>query len=353
MLRKYLLPVIGAAMFVFAVYHVVRAQQVAPKTDPLIAPAKSPFEKTVAGTGMVEPETENISIGSPLPGLVVKLDVRVGDKVQCGQPMFRLDDRNWQAELAARKANLQSAQAQLDRLRAQPRAEDVPPAEARVNQAEANLVDLKDQYDRMNATAKGSPTAVTDAEVIHRKQAYEAGKYDLAKAKADLATITAGAWKSDIAVAEAAVAQAEAAIKQTETELDRLIIRASVTGEVLQVNVRLGEYVGTPPNQALIVLGGAGKHVRVDIDENDLCRFREGLPARALRRGDTMHEIPLRFVRVEPYVIPKKSLTGGSTERVDTRVLQVIYAVEKSPVPMYVGQQIDVFLDVSAGEPRP
>jgi multidrug efflux pump subunit AcrA (membrane-fusion protein) len=349
MLRKYLLPVIGAAMLIFAVYHVVRAQQTPPKTDPLISPARSPFEKTIAGTGMVEPETENISIGSPLSGLVTKLDVRVGVKVNQGQPLFRLDDRNLQAELASRKANLQSARAQLEKLQAMPRAEDVPPVEARMKQAEANLVDLKDQYDRMTKVA---PSAVTDAEIIHRKQAYEAGVQDLAKAKADLESIKAGAWKPDIAVAEAAVAQAEAAVKQTETELDRLIVRASVNGEVLQVNVRLGEYVGTPPNQALIVLGGTGKHVRVDIDENDLARFREGLPAKALRRGDTLHEIPLRFVRVEPYVIPKKSLTGGTTERVDTRVLQVIYAVEKSQVPLYVGQQLDVFLDASAADAK-
>jgi multidrug resistance efflux pump len=163
-----------------------------------------------------------------------------------------------------------------------------------------------------------------------------------------LKLIKAGAWKADIAVAEAAVAQADAAVKQTEIELDRLIVRAPVTGEVLQVNVRLGEYVGTPPNQALIVMGGTAKHVRVDIDENDLTRFREGLTARAMRRGDTKNEIPLRFVRVEPYVIPKKSLAGGTAERVDTRVLQVIYAVEKSPVSLYVGQQLDVFLDANA-----
>jgi hypothetical protein len=43
-------------------------------------------------------------------------------------------------------------------------------------------------------------------------------------------------------------------------------------------------------------------------------------------------------------VIPKKSLTGDSTERVDTRVLQVIYRVEDDALPLYVGQQMDVFI---------
>jgi HlyD family secretion protein len=58
-------------------------------------------------------------------------------------------------------------------------------------------------------------------------------------------------------------------------------------------------------------------------------------------------EYQLRFVRVEPYVVPKKSLTGENTERVDTRVLQVIYAVENPDPPLYVGQQLDVFIQAS------
>ncbi len=61
-------------------------------------------------------------------------------------------------------------------------------------------------------------------------------------------------------------------------------------------------------------------------------------------RGDTRQEYPLTFVRVEPYVIPKKSLTGDNTERVDTRVLQVIYAIESGRDRVYVGQQVDVFI---------
>ena len=59
----------------------------------------------------------------------------------------------------------------------------------------------------------------------------------------------------------------------------------------------------------------------------------------------TGHEVRLRFVRVEPLVIPKKALTGENTERVDTRVLQAIYAIDRADHPIYVGQQLDVFID--------
>ena len=115
---------------------------------------------------------------------------------------------------------------------------------------------------------------------------------------------------------------------------------------MLQVNVRPGEFVATSQGQALIVLGHVGKlHVRVDIDENDIGRFAPGVGGVSWPRGNPDRKYALTFVRVEPYVIPKKSLTGGNTERVDTRVLQVIYAIDGPDVPLYVGQQLDVSLN--------
>src|SRR5262249_49403680 len=107
-----------------------------------------------------------------------------------------------------------------------------------------------------------------------------------------------------------------------------------------------GEYVGQPAGQTLIILGDMSHiHVRADFDEVDIARFDTRFPAKAFTRGAADRPIPLRFVRVEPYVQPKKSLTGSSTERVDTRVLQVIYAIDRSQPGVYIGQQLDVFVD--------
>jgi len=110
--------------------------------------------------------------------------------------------------------------------------------------------------------------------------------------------------------------------------------------------IRPGEYVNTQASTALIVLGNIKQlHVRVDIDEHDIPRFEEKGKARGTLRGDPSQGFDLQCVRVEPYVIPKKSLTGDNTERVDTRVLQVIYAVKGSKQSLFVGQQVDVFID--------
>src|SRR5438309_2044474 len=92
-------------------------------------------------------------------------------------------------------------------------------------------------------------------------------------------------------------------------------------------------------------LAVARSHGRVDVAEHGGWRVRAGSAAVGRLRGNAELKTPLSFVRFEPFVVPKKSLTGDSTERVDTRVLQVIYKVEQDDLPLFVGEQLDVFID--------
>ncbi|MBX7106854.1 MAG: HlyD family efflux transporter periplasmic adaptor subunit [Gemmataceae bacterium] len=342
-MRKWIIPGIAGAMLLFAVYHVVRAQQVPAKGAPPVEPAKSPFTRSLAGSGIVEAETENISVGTPLPGVVAEVAIKVGQRVAAGTVLFRIDDRQLRAEEKLRAANLAAAQSQLAKLVAMPRAEELPPAEARVREARANLDNWTDQYER--AQKLYQQRAVGEEEVNKLRQQRQAAQEQWDRAKAELALLRAGAWEPDRMVAQANVTQMEAQLAMTRTELDRLAVRAPVAGEVLQVNVRPGEFVGAPPGQPLVVLGNIDRlHVRVDIDENDIHRFSPETNAQARLRGDPRQKFGLKFIRVEPFVIPKKSLTGANTERVDTRVLQVIYALDVN-TRVYVGQQLDVFLE--------
>ncbi len=352
MLTRYLLPILGVVAFVFAVRQMTAAQQTAPPTAPPVEPAKSPFAKQLAGSGIVEPETENISIGTHVPGIVERTLVKVGDGVRPGQPLFRLDDRQLKAELAVRRAVLESAQSALDKLNGTPRTEELPPLRARVAEMQAGLADQEKQLSRLQKLG----SAASEDELTRREAGVAIARAQLEKAQADLALMEAGAWKFDKLVAQAAVKQARSQLEQTETEIARLTVQAprlnwssaddTTVYQVLQVNVRPGEFVATAPGQPSIVLGHVGKlHVRVDIDENDIGRFRPNLPGFAQPRGNPEVKFPIAFVRVEPYVVPKKSLTGSSVERVDTRVLQVIYRIEAVDSALFVGQQVEVFLN--------
>jgi multidrug resistance efflux pump len=342
-LTRYVLPGVAVVLLVFAVAFVSGQNKSQPPVTPKTPPPESPFDYTVAGAGLVEAQTENIAIGSPTPGVVTKVLVKVDDKVEAGEPLFELDDRQLQAELRIRKAALVAAQADLTRMENEPRKEELLMSAATLAEARANLASQQDQLNRAKELYKQK--VETAQGLIARQEAVKAADALVAKAQAEYDMREAGAWSYDLEVARSKVAQAEAQIEQTMTELDRLVVRALVRGRVLQVNVRPGEFVGTPPGQALIVLGNIEKlHVRVDIDENDIPRYVPGSRGIAMVRGQSDVEFPLTFVRVEPYVVPKRSLTGENTERVDTRVLQVIYSIDTLGKPLYVGQQLDVYI---------
>jgi multidrug efflux pump subunit AcrA (membrane-fusion protein) len=361
MFTRYVLPALAVAALLFAGFQVSRAQQKPAPTSPPIEPGASPYERQLAGAGIVEPETENIAVGSFTPGVVDRVLVKVGQAVRPGDPLFQLDDRTQQAELRVRRALLASAESQAAKLTQTPRKDERPTQEAKVKEAEVALEDARDALARMEALAPASRSA---DEYAKRKWAVESGKATLARVKADFTLWELGAWQPDKDIAEAAVVQAKAQLQQTETELSRLTVPAphlrwqksaanevvpddaGVEFKVLQVNIRPGEYVNAAGGTPLIVLGAVGRlHVRVDLDENDIARFSTDLPGVAKPRGNPDVSFPLTFVRVDPYVIPKKSLTGSNTERVDTRVLQVIYAIDTKGQPLYVGQQMDVFLN--------
>ena len=113
MLTRYLLPVLAVVAMAFAVHQMTKAQQKPPPAAPPVEPAKSPYAHQLAGSGIVEPETENISVGTHVPGIVDRVFVKVGQVVRSGHPLFRLDDRALRAELAIREATLANTEAAL------------------------------------------------------------------------------------------------------------------------------------------------------------------------------------------------------------------------------------------------
>jgi multidrug resistance efflux pump len=344
-IRRTVVPCLALFMAGLGFYHVQERSRSAPLTAPPEDPAKVPFEHVVAGTGLVEAQTENIAIGAALPGLVLDVYVpcsKAGERVRVGSPLFRIDDRHLKAQLGVAEAELASAKARLAKLEQQPRSEELPPSLAKVKTARAKLALELDQFER--AKRMHSSGAIADEEHVTRQQTYETAIHELAQAQAEYDLLKAGAWKPDLLIAQAAVKEAQAKTEQLKVEIGRALVVAPVDGVVLQVNVRPGERVSELDTKPLMVLGGTETfHVRIDIDERDIERYRPGAPAKAYPRGDANCELGLRFVRVEPFVIPKKSLSGEATERVDTRVLQVIYAIEPGSARVYVGQQVDVF----------
>ncbi len=354
MRRSLIVPVIAGLALLFATQHVLSRQKPIEQSQPPIEPSQSPFRQQVAGAGLVEAQTENIKVGSPITGIVDRVFVRVGQTVKAGSPLFVLDTRQIDANILAAKSNLAAAEAELAKVLEMPRPEDIPPIEAQRREAEAQVAESRDLFNR--TTRLFERKVATEEEMFTRRARLDISLAQLDRIKAEEARLKSGAWDADKKVARAAVDRAKAELEQTLVEQKRHTIlapqehsHADLPSEfvVLQVNVRPSEAVAMTSSAALIVLGNIQrKNVRVDIDEHDISRFQPAAEAVAFVRGDVGQKYPLRFVRIEPYVIPKRSLTGDNAERVDTRVLQVLYQVDETGRdPIYVGQQMDVFIE--------
>jgi len=264
-----------------------------PVLPPPVTPPAKPFAGAIAASGLVEARHENTSVGVPAAGLVTAVHVKVWDRVAAGAPLLQLDDRDLRAALATQQAGIAVAE----------------------------------------SVAAKARTPLARLEKLHASGAVTDDALDAAR--------------NDLAVAEAQLAAARATVNQTQALIDRLTVRAPIAGTILQVNIRAGEYANVLSSVPPLVLGNIDDiQVRADVDEQVAPRVKAGRKAVGYIKGDTTHPIPMEFVRIEPYVIPKRSLTGASTERVDTRVLQVIFTFRNNPEnPVYVGQQMDLYIE--------
>jgi len=317
---RQILPIAALIGVAFAAYLIFSGQPDRSLAEPAEQPSKAVGELAnaprVAGAGIVEPASEVIDIGSALSGLVTDVRVRPGDRVGKGEVLFTVDAR-------AARAGLDQANAAIQEAR------------AAITEAGAAQKTARQQLDLYRQLS--DPAAVSRAEVI--------------RAEGEEAAAT-----SRFGLARARLAAAQSAAAAARTEIERLVIRAPIAGEILAVNIRPGEFVATQGggnSQPFIQMGQTTPlHVRVDIDENEVGRVALGKPAVISPRGAAELHVNAAFVRAEPLVVPKRSLANSAAERVDVRVLQLIYALPPSD-DFRVGQQIDAFIPAKAAPAAP
>lgn len=295
MIGRYLLPLIAVGGVAIIIAAVIIDNRPVPVARAAITSPEAPFPAYVAATGVVEAGGGNIAVGTPVSGIVTETYVTWGEHVNAGDRLFKIDDRDLRAQLL-------------------PALAEVSEGKTRLEQARSRL-----------ALAE----RVTDERAISVEEVNER-RFAVA-----------------IAAAAAGLASAKARVDRIRLDMERHTVRAPVPGRILQITIRPGEFAQSGALTApLMLLGGDTRlFLRVDADEFDAWRIRAGAPGVAFVRGNPNMRTTLQFERIDPYVIPKTSLTGSSTERVDTRVLQVIYSFDPSTLPdVYVGQQLDVFI---------
>ena len=325
---------------------------------PVFAPVSSPYDSAIYANGIVESDQSsgsNINIYPEVSGPITRIFVREGQTVSAGMPLLAIDESVQKALTKQLRLQSEAALALLNELKAEPRMETLAIAAAQVGVAEASLRVARDQYDKDRASYDLDPKSISkgvlDTADDTAKQA--AAGLDVARRQFDLTK--AGAWSYDIVSQEKQSAALQQAYVAANALLQKYVIKAPADGVVLSLYAAVGSYVSSqgaydPYTQGfdqLAIMGPPQDYlaVRCYVDEILISRLPSKWHIRAqMSISGTDIKVPLEFVRVQPYVSPKIELSNQRQEKVDLRVLPVIFRFQKQDIPVYPGQLVDVYI---------
>ncbi len=315
----------------------VAAGNPAAAISPLIA-----GDYLVAAPGRVEPSSEDIRIGVPVTGILKQILIHEGDHVVRGDVLARLDNADYAASLAKADADLQLAQAELQRVvnGALPAARAATLANVQEMEAvEKNAAAALDR--RRVLRAQG----VVSQELLEQAQReYAVAQQQHKAALEKYALINDPARQEDVAVAQARVAAAQAAREQAQAMLDKTVIKSPIDGTVLRINRRIGELLSVYVDQPIMVLGDLSTlNVRAEVDEADIAKLRNGIPAYVTAEAYGDRRFPGHVIRVGQSLGNKNIQTDQPTERPDSKVLEILVALD-SPNPLRPGLRVNTFI---------
>jgi HlyD family secretion protein len=219
-----------------------------------------------------------IELAAKVVGKVAWIGVEKADMVKKDQELVRLEDDEYRAQLQQAKGNLANLQANLQRALNGSRPEEVAKSKADLDNAKANETNAKVTLDR---TKKLVDEGVLSKQALDDAQA----KYDGMVAQSisyyrtyDLSKL--GPRKEDIDAARGLVEQAKGQVALAETQLQNTIIRAPVTGTILERNVEKGEFVTTgfvgdkgAKGYVVSIADLNDLKVEIDVNQNDFAKL--------------------------------------------------------------------------------
>jgi HlyD family secretion protein len=330
-----------------------------PLPPPVFSPAPNPYPKGIYAAGIIESylaNGQNINIYPEVSGTITRILVAEGTTVRQGAPLLLIDDSIQRATVAQQESQAHAASALLEELRAQPRKENLDVARAQVEMAEASLQSAQDQLGKLQRSYDLAPKSVSRDALDNAINAVKVGQANLDVVRRQYELTKAGAWIYDIQNQERQYVALAKAYQASSALLAKYTVRAPQDGIILSISAATGSYISpqgtydtyTQGQSPVVVMGSADRYlgVRCYIDEILIHRMPRGaqMQAQMFIRGTSI-QIPLEYVRVQPYVSPKIQLSNERTERVDLRVLPVIFRFERpKDVDLYPGQLVDVYV---------
>ena len=300
----------------------------------------APAAGLVAAPGRVEPLSEEIALAAELPGRLRAVLVAEGDSVRAGEAVARLADEDFQARVRSAEAEVQTREAELRRVIGGAREQERREAAVVVETATALVERARTAWERRKTLHASGDVAREEVDRTMREMEAEQKRHEAAREHFRL--VDAPAREEDRARAEAELSRARARLEEARALLDKTSIRSPINGVVLRRHLRAGETAaeGVP---IVTVADLSRLRVRADVDEIDVGRVRLGQSAYVTAAAYRGRQFAGRVVRIGQMLGRKNFRTGESSERVDTKVLEVLIELDGRP-PLKTGLRVDAFL---------
>lgn len=220
-----------------------------------------------------------IQVASKVVGKVAWIGVEKGDKVRAGQVIVRLEDDEYRAQLQQARGQLTALEAKLEELERGSRPEEIEAARALVAQARADQENARVQLERIRQLAAEkvmSRSALDDAQAR-----YDAAAARVRNLEKSYELVRIGPRREAVDAMRGQVEAARGAVAFAETQLANTLIRAPVSGTILERGVEKGEFVTTSfvgergAKGYVVTLADLNDlRVELDISQNDFARLR-------------------------------------------------------------------------------
>jgi len=332
---------------------------VQPALPPAFNPPTNPYSKGIYAEGILEsdqPSGENMNIYPEVSGTVKQILAAEGQEVRQGTVLLVLDDSIQSATVEQLQSQAQAAFTLLSELKAQPRKETLDVNEAQVVSMQAALKTAQDELDKQQAAYDLNPKSISKDALDSAANAVAAALANLEVARKQRDLTKAGAWIFDINNQERTYNALYKSYLSASALLAKYTLRAPKDGIVLAISPTVGSFVSaqgaydsyTQGMTPVLVLGSPHAHLNVRCYVDEILVPRLPAPAQMKAqmsvRGSTV-KIPLQYLRMQPLVSPKIELSDQRLEKVDVRVLPVIFRLEKpKDLNLYPGQLVDVYI---------
>lgn len=310
--------------------------------------AQNPINKSViAGPGLIEPNSEDVKVGSEIAGKLKEVVAEEGQHVKQGQVLAVLVNEDYKAQVEASRAQVHQAEAACQKVLNGSRTQERRESFASMTEAETVEANAKSEWLRRQELFKDG--IISKEEMEHYQREFVVAQAKLEEAKQHFKLIDDRSRDEDIATAKAQLEYARAQLAQNEAMYAKTFLRAPFDGTILRKHHRIGESItnsSVTPDPVFTMGDTDGLRVRVDVDETDVSHVAEGQKVYVTAVAYGSQKFWGRVIRVGGQLGHKNVRTDEPQEKVDTKILETLVQLDRG-VNLPVGLRVDAYIQTN------